>query len=204
MTSMYSRAVCVAVGLAGSFSAVLAQTVPTGTVIVSNMDAQSVWLVDLATGEERGIIPARAAPHEVAVSGDGRTVAVTNYGAPGVGNLVQFLDLTTGMLTDEQTVEGYERLHGATFLPGDSLLALTSERTSELIIVGRADGVTRRAFLVVEQRCPRPLRPDRSHRRFAHTHVAGGHPNRGTRRNAGRTTGMDGQHGRRDRHRRRR
>lgn len=146
MTSMYSRAVCVAVGLAGSVSAVEAQTVPTGTVIVSNMDAQSVWLVDLATGEERGIIPARAAPHEVAVSSDGRTVAVTNYGAPGVGNLVQFLDLTTGMLTDEQTVEGYERLHGATFLPGDSLLALTSERTAELIIVGRADGVTRRAF----------------------------------------------------------
>jgi DNA-binding beta-propeller fold protein YncE len=143
----FARGLCAAISFALATGTPLpAQVAPTGTVIVSNMDAQSVWLIDLATGEARGVIPARAAPHEVAVSSDGRTVVVTNYGAPGAGNLLQFIDLAEGVLLDELTIEGHERLHGVAFLPGDSLLALTSERTSEVLIVGRTDGVPRRTL----------------------------------------------------------
>jgi DNA-binding beta-propeller fold protein YncE len=132
--------------LPGSARPTSAQSLPQGTVLISNMDEGSVWLVDLPSGEQRATIPTRAAPHEIAVSSDGRTAVVTNYGAPGAGNLLQVLDVTSGTVLRELVVEGRERLHGAAFLPGDSLLALTSERTQEILVVSTADGAVRRAM----------------------------------------------------------
>jgi len=122
-----------------------AQAGPTGTVLVANMGDDSVWLIDLETGVHRATIQTHIAPHEVAVSADGRTAAVTNYGDQrGPGNLVQVFDVPSGEVLGEFEVDGYQRLHGATFLPGDSLLVLTSERTGELLVVGLQDGVIRR------------------------------------------------------------
>jgi len=118
---------------------------PTGTILVANMSANTVWFVDAATGVRRAMITTRAAPHEVAVSSDGLEAVVTNYGGQGAtGNLVQVLDVVAGTVVREWAVEGYQRLHGAAYLPGDSLLALTSERTSEILIVSVADGAIRK------------------------------------------------------------
>jgi len=119
---------------------------PTGTVLVAGMDDDSVWLVDLPSGERRAVIATHVAPHEVAVSRDGRRAAVTNYGdrERGPGNVIQLVDVATARVDGELVVDGYERLHGVLFLPGDSLLALTSERTGELLVVGIADGAIRR------------------------------------------------------------
>lgn len=119
--------------------------VPSGTVLVANMDAGTVWLVDAETGERRAVIHTREAPHEVAVSSDGRLAAITNYGS-GDGNIVQFVDVPSGNIVGEVTVDGYQRLHGAAFLPGDSLLALTSERTGEVLVVRTASGEIARAL----------------------------------------------------------
>lgn len=127
-----------ATGLAG-------QSMPSGTVLVANMDARTVWLVDVPSGERRAEIRTHGAPHEIAVSSDGLQAVVTNYGQPGPGNLFQVFDVRTGTVSAEVTVEGYERLHGAAYLPGDSLLALTSERTGEVLVVGLLDGKIRRA-----------------------------------------------------------
>lgn len=121
-------------------------TDPGGTVIVANMDASSVWLVDVTTGEKMAEFPSSMQPHESAVSASGRTVAVTNYGGPGPGNVLQMIDIPTASLLREITIQGHERLHGATFLAGDSLLALTSERTGELLIVSAVDGAVRRSI----------------------------------------------------------
>jgi len=121
------------------------QEAPTGTVIVANMDASTVWFVDAATGERRGLIEARSAPHEVAVSNDGSLAAITNYGGQqAAGNIVQIADVADARLVRELTIEGFERLHGVAFLPGDSLLVLTSERTGEILVVSAADGSLRR------------------------------------------------------------
>jgi DNA-binding beta-propeller fold protein YncE len=119
---------------------------PTGTVLVAGMDDDSVWLVDLPSGERRGVIATHVPPHEVAVSRDGRRAAVTNYGdrERGPGNVIQLVDIATARVDGELVVEGYQRLHGVLFLPGDSLLALTSERTGELLVVGVVDGAVRR------------------------------------------------------------
>ena len=125
-----------------------AQTPPDGTVLVANMDDDSVWLVDAVTGLRRGIVQTRVPPHEVAVSRDGTRAAITNYGdaARGPGNLVQFVDIAGAQVTHEIVVEGYQRLHGAAFMEGDSLLALTSEQTGEVLIVSVADGAIRRTL----------------------------------------------------------
>jgi DNA-binding beta-propeller fold protein YncE len=125
-----------------------AQRLPAGTLLVANMNDDSVWLLDLATGERRGLVRTHVPPHEVAVSSDGATAAITNYGdrERGPGNLVQFVDVRTAEVTHEIEVAGYQRLHGAAFLPGDSLLALSSEQTGEVIIVAVADGAIRRTL----------------------------------------------------------
>ncbi len=120
---------------------------PTGTILVANMNDDSVWLLDAESGEMMARIPTHIAPHEIAVTSDGGRAAVTNYGDQrGPGNLIQFLDVSAGELLHEITIEGYERLHGAAFLPGDSLLALTSERTGEVLIVDPTDGTIRRSL----------------------------------------------------------
>jgi YVTN family beta-propeller protein len=120
---------------------------PSGTILVANMDDDSVWLIDAATGTRRASLATRIAPHEIAVSHDGRIAAVMNYGDErGPGNLVQFVDVSAGVPLHEVSIEGYERLHGAAFLPGDSLLALTSERTGEILVVSARDGGLRRAL----------------------------------------------------------
>lgn len=120
-----------------------AQELPSGTVVVANMSAGTTWLVDVETGDRKALVTAQEAPHEVAISSDGRKAAVTNYGS-GEGNLVQFIDVAAGRIVDEIVVEGYQRLHGAAFLPGDSLIVLTSERTGEVLVVGVGDAQIRR------------------------------------------------------------
>ena len=127
-------------------AALSAQEPPAGTLLVSNMDGSSVWLLDLPAGTVRARLTTRSQPHEVAVSQDGRRAAVTNYGPPGPGNLVQIIDVEAGTVVEELTVSGHERLHGAAFLPGDSLLALTSERTNEVLVVSAVDGSVRRVL----------------------------------------------------------
>ena len=118
---------------------------PTGTLLVAGMADDSVWLIDLPSGDRRGVVPTRIAPHEVAVNGDGGTAVVTNYGdRRGPGNLIQVVDVARAAAVREIVVEGYERLHGAAFLPGDSLLAVTSERTGEVLVLALADGTIRR------------------------------------------------------------
>ncbi len=63
---------------------------PRGTVLVANMDDDSVWLIDLPSGTLRATLPTRIAPHEVATSNEGTMPAVTNYGDErGPGNLIQ-------------------------------------------------------------------------------------------------------------------
>lgn len=142
---MMGRVLVAAVVVLAGAAAGQAQELPSGTALVANMNANSVWLVDLPSGVRRGVIQTHADPHEVAVSRDGRFAAVTNYGG-AVGNLVQIIDISAAEVVEEIVVEGYRRLHGVAFMEGDSLLALTSERTGEVLVVGRADGGLRRTL----------------------------------------------------------
>jgi len=138
--------VVLVVSLAWAFP-VVAQEAPEGTILVANMNDDSVWLIDARTGTHRATVETHIAPHEVAISSDGRIAAVTNYGDQrGPGNVIQFIDIAAGTVTHEISIEGYERLHGAAFLEDDEVLALTSERTGEILIVSADDGEIRRTL----------------------------------------------------------
>ena len=53
---------------------------PTGTLVVSNMNDHTATVIDAATGRVHATLPTGEGPHEVAVSHDGRTALVSNYG----------------------------------------------------------------------------------------------------------------------------
>src|SRR4051812_27781151 len=57
----------------------------TGTAVVVNQESDSITLVDLKTLAAYRHVKVVAAPHEAAVSPDGRSVLVTNYNRQNVG-----------------------------------------------------------------------------------------------------------------------
>lgn len=56
-----------------------------GELLVGNKSDDTVWRLSLEDGRKLGEIASGAGPHEIAVSSDGRTAIVTDYGhqAPG-------------------------------------------------------------------------------------------------------------------------
>ena len=114
---------------------------PTGTVIVSNMNDNTATIIDAATGRVLATLPTGEGPHEVAASHDGRWAFVSNYGVRGKpGNSITVIDI--GKLAVARTIELHEdqRPHGMKFLPGDSLVVVTSETSKSVILVDARSG----------------------------------------------------------------
>jgi YVTN family beta-propeller protein len=114
---------------------------PTGTVIVSNMNDNTATVIDAATGTVLATLPTGEGPHEVAASNDGKWALVSNYGVRGKpGNTITLIDI--GKLAVVRTIELHEdqRPHGMKFLPGDSLVAVTSETSKSIILVDVRSG----------------------------------------------------------------
>ncbi len=107
-----------------------------GILLVVNKAGASLSVVDLAKGGEIGRVPTGHAPHEVAVSPDGRTAVVTNYGTGAQpGNTLTLVDLSA--LEPVATIDLGEqtRPHGILWLPGSDRVAVTTEGNGTLTIV---------------------------------------------------------------------
>jgi len=114
---------------------------PTGTLVVSNMNDHTATVLDAATGRVLATLPTGEGPHEVAVSGDGRLALVTNYGVRGKpGSTLTVIDVERAAVARTLTLAGFERPHGVTFLPGDTLAAVTSEAGQAVLLVDVRDG----------------------------------------------------------------
>ncbi|MHB1327270.1 MAG: YncE family protein [Gemmatimonadales bacterium] len=121
-------------------AALVAQN-PTGTIVAANMTAGSVSLIDAATGVTRATLPTAVAPHEVAISSDGRWAVVAEYGnRDAVGNSLLVIDVAQGVAARTLDLGTLKRPHGLRFLPGDRRLVLTSEATGVIAIVDFATG----------------------------------------------------------------
>ena len=82
-------------------------------------------------------LPTGQGPHEVAISRDGSVAVVTDYGAQGPGgNTLTVIDVPGQRVARTIELGQYRRPHGIVFLPGDSLVAVTSEASRTEI--GRA------------------------------------------------------------------
>jgi len=118
-----------------------------GTVIVTNKTPSTATIIDVATGNTLAVIPTGPGPHEIALSGDGLTAVVTDYSGP-VGTRKTLTVVDVGGRRVARTIElgEYRSPHGIQFLPGDTLVAVTSEASRHVIIVHVATGVIRKVI----------------------------------------------------------
>lgn len=129
--------------LAGLCSAIplVAQT---GTIVVSNMNDHTATVIDASTGRVHATLPTGEGPHEVAMSRDGRTALVSNYGVRGKpGSTITVIDVATASVVRTLAINGFQRPHGMAFLPGDSLVAVTSEAAQAVLVLDVRTGVVR-------------------------------------------------------------
>lgn len=117
-----------------------AQRGDSGTLVVVNKGAGTASLVDLASQRIVATLPTGNGPHEIAITRDGRTTVVTDYGGRPGGNTLTVIDVPGRVVARTIDLGRYRRPHGIAFLPGDSLVAVTSEAAGHIVIVRVADG----------------------------------------------------------------
>ena len=109
---------------------------PAGPILlVGNKGEDSLSFVDLATGQELGRQPTGKAPHEIAISPDGKTAAVVAYG----GKSIDLFDVASRTKTKTIDLSPNEGPHGIVWL-ADGRLVATTERSRSLTVVDPASG----------------------------------------------------------------
>lgn len=118
------------------------QTVPglAGTLIVTNKTPATATIIDVASGEILATLPTGQGPHEVAITRDGSTAVVTDYGSQAGGSTLTVIDVPAKRVTRTISLGTYRRPHGIVFMPGDSIVAVTSETNKYLLLVRIASG----------------------------------------------------------------
>ena len=104
-------------------------------LVVLNKEDATLVTMDPATGKILGTVPTGEGPHEVAVSADGRTAYVGNYGgASGPGSTISVVDLGAMKELRRFDVNPLRRPHG--MFVTDGKLYFTAETNR---LVGRYD-----------------------------------------------------------------
>ncbi len=110
--------------------------VATGPVLlIGNKGEDTLSFVDLRTGQELDREPTGKAPHEIAISPDGKTAAVVAYGAKSI-DLFDVASRTKLKTIDLSPNEGP---HGIVWLK-DGRIVVTTERSKSVAIVDPAVG----------------------------------------------------------------
>lgn len=108
-----------------------------GTLLVANKAEATLSLVDVGeagTGEVVATVPTGVGPHEVAVSPDGRTAVVADYGQRQGGNTLTVVDVARAEVVRTVDLGEHRRPHGLVFLDGKRL-AVTTEGSGSLTLV---------------------------------------------------------------------
>jgi len=111
-----------------------------GTLVVVNKGPSTVTILDVATGNVLARLPTGQGPHEVAMTSDGSTAIVTDYGAREDGSSLTVVDVPGLRVVRTISLGEHARPHGIAVMPGDRRVAVTSERSGHVVIVDLADG----------------------------------------------------------------
>jgi YVTN family beta-propeller protein len=87
-------------------------------LVVLNKEDATLVTVDPASGKILGRVPTGEAPHEVAVSSDGRLAFVGNYGGQTPGSTISVVDLSSMKELRRVDVSPLRRPHGMAFADG--------------------------------------------------------------------------------------
>lgn len=116
-----------------------------GTLIVLNKSDDTADLIDLKSQKSFATLPTGDGPHEVAVSENGKTAVVTNYGrANWPGNSLTVIDIAAKKVIKTITLD-YKAPHGIEFISEDQLL-VTCEGSKKLIQVNLNSGQVEKAI----------------------------------------------------------
>ncbi len=106
-----------------------------GRLVVLNKEEATLVTVDVASGKILGRVPTGEGPHEVAVSEDGRTAYVANYGTgSSPGNTISVIDLATHKELRRADITPLRRPHGIDVADGKVYFTAEVNR-----LVGRYD-----------------------------------------------------------------
>ncbi len=118
-----------------------------GTLVVSNMNDNTATLLDARTLSTLVTLPTGRAPHEVAISHDGRWAVVSNYGTrEAPGNTITVIDVDARAVARTIELSETRRPHGVVFLPGDTIIAVTAEMNRSVLLVDFRTGKTLRSL----------------------------------------------------------
>ncbi len=108
----------------------------TGTLVVLNKSDNTASLIDCASKAVLATIPTGVGPHEVAVSPDGKTAVVSNYGnRQGPGSSLTVIDIPSLKKSGEINLGDYKGPHGIVFFSDGRRVAVTTERNKTLVVV---------------------------------------------------------------------
>ena len=117
-----------------------------GTLVVTNKGPSTATIIDVGSGRTLATLPTGNGPHEVILSSDGRWAVVTDYGAQQAGKTLTVIDVPALRVARTIDLGQYTRPHGIAFLPGDSLVVISSETSQHIVVVNVLDGAVRRAI----------------------------------------------------------
>ncbi len=121
--------------LLASLSAAHAQT-----LVVGNKADHTISFIALSTGEEVARRETGRAPHEIALSPDGKTAVVVSYRERGYeGNTLHLFDVETAEPLGEISLGDHRGPHGLKWIPGTSQVIATTEITKDVVIVDIAE-----------------------------------------------------------------
>lgn len=117
------------------FGVIFSPFTDAATLLVANKSDHTVDLVDTSTGESKATLPTGKAPHEAAVSPDGRMAVVSNYGPRGEpGSSLTLIDVPKAEVLSTIELGEHRRPHGLAWVAPDRL-AVTTEGSAHLLIV---------------------------------------------------------------------
>ncbi len=142
-------------------------TTPTGdapaTIVVLNKSAQSASVIDPVSGQTLATLPVGRGPHELAVSANGRTAYVANFGRFGVypagdtmhtvaGNTITVLDLAARRVKATYDLGTRAGVHGVAISRDGTRLWVTVETPNALLELDAASGRVLATWLTGQQR----------------------------------------------------
>ncbi|WP_129776416.1 YVTN family beta-propeller repeat protein [Peristeroidobacter soli] len=123
-----------------------ASAASSGTLLVLNKSDDTVSFIDLADNQVKATLPTGDGPHEVAISKDGKTAVVTNYGDnTNPGKTLTVVDVPGKKVVRTIDLGTYSRPHGIVWLQGDEV-AVTVEASKAVLVVGVNDGKVKHAI----------------------------------------------------------
>lgn len=115
--------------------AILALNSAAETLIVLNKDADSVYLLNADNGELYAQLSTGPNPHELAISPDGHSVAISDY-QDGIGSTITLINVQTTKESAVIQLPNPTGPHGIAWMQSTNQVLVTAEALGSLLVIG--------------------------------------------------------------------